>query len=68
MIEQRAGSREGVRETLERDELERLEINLLLEGIFRRYGFDFREYAPASLKRRLWRRIHAENLARVHSR
>jgi chemotaxis protein methyltransferase CheR len=48
-----------------RDEHERLEIQLLLEAIFRRYGFDFREYAPASLKRRLWRRIHAENLATV---
>ena len=47
------------------DELERIEIDLLLEGIFRRYGFDFREYAPASLKRRLWRRIHAEGLASV---
>jgi chemotaxis protein methyltransferase CheR len=45
-----------------RDELERVEIDLLLEGIYRRYGFDFREYAPASLKRRLWRRVHAERL------
>jgi chemotaxis protein methyltransferase CheR len=49
----------------ERDELERLEIQLLLEAIYRRYGFDFREYAPASLKRRLWRRIHAESLTTV---
>lgn len=48
-----------------RDELERVEIDLLLEGIYRRYGFDFREYAPASLKRRLWRRIHAEKLTSV---
>ncbi len=48
-----------------RDELERVEVDLLLEGIFRRYGFDFREYAPASLKRRLWRRIHAEGLRSV---
>jgi chemotaxis protein methyltransferase CheR len=46
-------------------ELERIEIDILLEGIFRRYGFDFREYAPASLKRRLWRRIHAEGLTTV---
>ena len=38
-------------------ELERLELELLLEAIHRRYGFDFREYAPASLKRRVWRRI-----------
>ena len=51
--------------TASRDELERIEIDLLLEGIFRRYGFDFREYAPASLKRRLWRRIHAEGLTSV---
>jgi chemotaxis protein methyltransferase CheR len=44
-------------------ELERLEIDLLLEAVFRRYGFDFREYAQASLKRRLYRRMHAEGLA-----
>ena len=48
-----------------REELERVEIDLLLEGIYRRYGFDFREYAPASLRRRLWRRIHAERLQSV---
>ena len=46
-------------------ELEQLEVELLLEAIFRRYGFDFREYAPASLKRRLQRRIRAEGLASV---
>jgi chemotaxis protein methyltransferase CheR len=51
--------------TAPHDELERLETDLLLEGIYRRYGFDFREYAPASLKRRLWRRIHAERLSTV---
>jgi chemotaxis protein methyltransferase CheR len=43
-------------------ELEGLEIDLLLEAVFRRYGFDFREYAQASLKRRLYRRMHAEGL------
>jgi chemotaxis protein methyltransferase CheR len=48
-----------------RDELEAVEIDLLLEGIYRRYGFDFREYAPASLRRRVWRRIHAEGLTSV---
>jgi chemotaxis protein methyltransferase CheR len=46
-------------------ELERLELELLLEAIHRRYGFDFREYAPASLKRRVWRRIRAEGLGSV---
>ena len=45
--------------------LERLEIELLLEGIFRRYGFDFRAYAYASIRRRLWKRIEAEGLGTV---
>ena len=48
-----------------REELERVEIDLLLQGIYRRYGFDFREYAPASLRRRVWRRVHAEGLDSV---
>jgi chemotaxis protein methyltransferase CheR len=48
-----------------RAELESLEVELLLEAIYRRYGFDFREYAPASLKRRLWRRIRLEGLGTV---
>ena len=41
-------------------ELEQLEVELLLEAVYRRYGFDFRPYAQASLKRRLWRRAYAE--------
>jgi chemotaxis protein methyltransferase CheR len=45
-----------------RDDVEEIEVALLLEAIYRRYGFDFREYAPASLKRRLWRRALAEGL------
>ena len=45
--------------------LERLEIELLLEGVYRRYGFDFRSYAYASIRRRLWKRIEAEELATV---
>ncbi len=41
---------------------ERLEIDLLLEAIQRCYGYDFRGYAPASLRRRLWHRVHGEGL------
>jgi chemotaxis protein methyltransferase CheR len=52
----------GARETQARDDLEDIEIELLLEGVYRRYGFDFREYAPASLRRRVWRRAHAEGV------
>ncbi|HSJ16166.1 MAG TPA: protein-glutamate O-methyltransferase CheR [Longimicrobiales bacterium] len=43
-------------------ELERIEIQLLTEGIFRQYGFDFRSYAYSSLKRRIWKRLEAEGL------
>ena len=46
-------------------ELEQVEIELLLEGIFRQYGFDFRSYAYASIRRRLWKRIAAEGLTTV---
>jgi chemotaxis protein methyltransferase CheR len=48
-----------------RDDVEEIELSLLLEGVYRKYGFDFREYAPASLRRRVWRRIYAENLATI---
>jgi chemotaxis protein methyltransferase CheR len=48
-----------------RDDVEEIELSLLLEAVYRKYGFDFREYAPASLRRRVWRRIYAENLATI---
>ena len=34
-------------------EVDRLEIALLLEGIFLRYGYDFRDYNRNSVERRL---------------
>lgn len=47
------------------NELEDIEIQLLLEGVYRYYGFDFRNYAMASLKRRIWNTIRAEKLTSV---
>jgi len=44
------------------NELERVEVELLLEAIYRVYGFDFRSYAYASIKRRLWRRAQGEGV------
>ena len=44
------------------EDLERIEVDLILEGIYRHYGFDFRDYAFGSIKRRLWRRVWAEGL------
>ncbi|MBF2063072.1 MAG: protein-glutamate O-methyltransferase CheR [Calothrix sp. C42_A2020_038] len=49
------------------NELEDIEIQLLLEGIYRYYGFDFRNYAMASLKRRILNIVRSENLNNVSS-
>ena len=46
-------------------DLEHLEIELLLEGVFRHYGFDFRSYAYASIRRRLWKRVEGESLRTI---
>ena len=46
-------------------DLDQLETELLLEAIYRRYGFDFREYAPASLRWRLRRRMDGEKLGSI---
>jgi chemotaxis protein methyltransferase CheR len=43
-------------------DLERVEIELLLEGIYRQYGYDFRQYAYGSIRRRLWRRVYGEKV------
>jgi chemotaxis protein methyltransferase CheR len=56
---------EGAERPQSQDDLEEIELSLLLEGVFRQYGFDFREYAPASLRRRVWRRVYAEGLSTI---
>ncbi len=49
------------------DDLERIEMQLLLEAIYQQYGYDFRGYALASLKRRMWRRISVRRARRPWS-
>ncbi len=49
------------------DELESLEVELLLEAIYRHYGYDFRGYAAASLRRRVRMMLQAEGLTTVSS-
>ncbi|OLE17225.1 MAG: chemotaxis protein CheR [Cyanobacteria bacterium 13_1_40CM_2_61_4] len=44
---------------------EDIEIDLLLEGIFRQYGFDFRKYARSSLRRRVRNFIRDEQIGSV---
>ena len=46
-------------------ELERIEIELLLEGIYKRYGYDFREYAYPTIRRRVLNRVAAEKAGSV---
>lgn len=40
--------------------IEGIELALLLEAMYQCYGYDFRQYAPASLKRRVQRAIQNE--------
>jgi chemotaxis protein methyltransferase CheR len=42
--------------------LDTIEVVLLLEGIYHQYGYDFRHYAYASMKRRVFHRLQMEGL------
>jgi len=46
-------------------DLETIEIQLFLEGVFQHYGYDFREYSTASLRRRLETVIESEGLKTI---
>ena len=43
-------------------EIEKIEIELVLEGILRYYGFDFREYATGTIRNHLGKSIRNEKL------
>jgi chemotaxis protein methyltransferase CheR len=45
--------------------VEDIEVALLLEGVYRQYGYDFRDYAMASVRRRVRHLIREEGLATV---
>jgi chemotaxis protein methyltransferase CheR len=47
------------------NDVEAIEVQVLLEAVFRRYGFDFREYAYPSIRRRIWNQVHAEGLTSI---
>jgi chemotaxis protein methyltransferase CheR len=50
---------------LKSEEIERIEIELLLEAVFRYYGYDFRNYAFPFIQRRIRHRVCKENLASI---
>jgi chemotaxis protein methyltransferase CheR len=45
--------------------LEDVEVALLLEGVYRHYGYDFRDYALPSIRRRVRQAMHDEGAATV---
>ena len=47
------------------NDIENLEIELLLDAVFLRYGYDFRNYARASIRRRILQFRQVENLPSV---
>jgi len=47
------------------DELEQIEIELLLEALYRHYGVDFRNYVMSTIRRRIWHRMRAERLTTI---
>lgn len=42
--------------------IEDIEVRLLLEAIYLKYGYDFRDYAPSSIKRQVLKRLNASRL------
>lgn len=46
-------------------EIDHIECDLLVEGIYRRYGYDFRDYTKAHLRRRLHHRLTLSGLANM---
>ncbi|HEY7511565.1 MAG TPA: CheR family methyltransferase [Vicinamibacteria bacterium] len=47
------------------DRLQELEIRLLLQGVYERYGYDFRDYAAPSRRRRIRQCLRDENLPTI---
>jgi chemotaxis protein methyltransferase CheR len=49
----------------EHDSIESLELDLLLEAVFRMYGYDFRDYARTSMRRRIENIMRAEGVSSI---
>ena len=46
-------------------EIENIELQLLIEAIYLRYGYDFKNYTKSHLKRRILRRVKLDNLKTI---
>lgn len=56
---------ESIPSTERGDELGTIELFLLLEAVVRWTGYDFRDYAPSTLKRRISERMRTENVPTI---
>jgi len=63
MVDQIAA--ESIPSTQRDDELGTIELFLLLEAVLRWTGYDFRDYAPSTLKRRISERLRSENVETI---
>jgi len=53
------------RARIEPDTVESLELDLLLDGVFRMYGYDFRDYARTSMRRRVANIMRQEGVGTI---
>jgi len=56
---------ETYQEQTKDEEIEKIEIDLLLEAIYRYYGYDFRNYAKSFIQRRIANRVHKDKLTSI---
>ncbi|WP_010283598.1 CheR family methyltransferase [Bacillus timonensis] len=56
---------EDIIETTDSSKLEKIEIELLLQGLYKWCGYDFRSYAYNSIRRRIQHRVEAEKLSSI---
>jgi chemotaxis protein methyltransferase CheR len=59
------GTQNAEAKKMKETEIEAIEIDLLLEAVYRRYGYDFRSYARASIERRTRQFLSGCNCATV---
>jgi chemotaxis protein methyltransferase CheR len=52
-------------EQMNQAEVENIEVDLLLDAVVRKYGYDFRGYSRASVKRRIMIVLHEARLERI---
>jgi chemotaxis protein methyltransferase CheR len=47
------------------EDLEKLELKLLLEAVYQKYGYDFRDFTYSVIRAKIWERIHAEKVGTI---